>query len=203
MITINPQTIKSPSGEELVVLPKAEFDALLLAASDGIEDDDDVTVFDTRMADLNAGIDARLPAEVSAAMLRGDSLIRALRRWKDVTQLQIAVKTNLTQGYISDLDTGRKTGTPDTLRQIAEALDVDPAWLGVPSRYEMIKKAIIDSLPGDVELQDLIENNRNAPRILRVDTSRKLTRDECDAIIHATGPYMNNANLYLDFSMDV
>jgi transcriptional regulator with XRE-family HTH domain len=202
VITINPQTIKSPSGEELIILPKAEFDALILAASDGIEDDDDVAVFDTRMADLKAGFDARLPSEVSAAMLRGDTLIRALRRWKDVTQLQIAYKTTLTQGYISDLESGRKAGTPETLRQIAEALDVDPSWLGVPSRYDMIKKAIIERLPNDVELRDLIENNRSAPYILRVDTSRKLKRDGCDAIIRATQQYMNNTSLHLDFSME-
>jgi hypothetical protein len=51
-------------------------------------------------------------------------------------------------------------------------------------------------------LHDLIENNRSAPYILRIDTSRKLKRDECDAIIRATQQYMNNTNLHLDFSME-
>ena len=136
MITINPQTIKSPSGEELVILSKAEFDALLRAASDSIEDDDDAAIFDQRMADLNSGLDERLPPEVTAAALSGDTLLRALRRWKDVTQLYIAHKTGLTQGYISDLDSGRKTGAPETLRQIAAVLEVDPAWLGVSPSSE-------------------------------------------------------------------
>jgi hypothetical protein len=84
MIAIKPQTIRSPSGEELVVLSRAEFDALTSAAAEALEDADDVAVFDERMAALNSGLDAPLPVEVSAAMLRGESLLRALRSWKGV-----------------------------------------------------------------------------------------------------------------------
>jgi hypothetical protein len=42
--------------------------------------------------------DARLPAEVTAAMLSGDSLIRALRRWKGLTRTDLAERTKLAQG---------------------------------------------------------------------------------------------------------
>ena len=129
MIPIRPQTIRSPSGEELIVLTRAEFDALIAAAADQLEDVDDVAVFDERMAALLDGGDARLPAEVTAAMLSGDSLLRALRRWKGLTQAELAERTNLAQGYISDLETRRKAGTHETLRAIATALDVDASWL--------------------------------------------------------------------------
>jgi transcriptional regulator with XRE-family HTH domain len=63
-------------------------------------------------------------------MLRGDSLLRALRRWKGMKQLDLALGAKLVQGYVSDLESGRKGGTPKTLRALARALDVDPAWLG-------------------------------------------------------------------------
>jgi Helix-turn-helix domain len=129
MIPIRPQTIRAPSGDELVVLTRAEFDALTAAVAEQLEDADDVAVFDEHMAALQNGQDARLPAEVTAAMLSGDSLLRALRRWKGVTQADIAERTKLAQGYISDLETRRKTGTDETLRAIAAALEVDPAWL--------------------------------------------------------------------------
>jgi DNA-binding XRE family transcriptional regulator len=129
MIEINPQTIRSPSGDELVVLTRAEFDALRNAAVDALEDADDIAIFDSRMADLTSE-DARLPPDVTAAMLAGDTLLRALRKWKDMTQLHLAHRANLGQGYISDLETGRKSGTPEALREIAKALGVDPAWLG-------------------------------------------------------------------------
>jgi predicted transcriptional regulator len=100
--------------------------------ADQLEDADDVAVFYECMAALQNGKDARLPAEVTAAMLSGDSLLRALRRWKGLTQADIAERTKLAQGYISDLENRRKTGTDETLQAIAAALDVDPAWLLPP-----------------------------------------------------------------------
>ncbi|MGJ4950010.1 helix-turn-helix domain-containing protein [Bradyrhizobium sp. HKCCYLS20291] len=130
MIPIRPQTIRSPSGEELIVLTRAEFDALIAAAADQLEDAEDVAIFDGRMTALRDGRDARLPAEVTAAMLSGDSLLRALRRWKGLTQAELAERTNLAQGYISDLETRRKIGTHETLKAIAAALDVETSWLG-------------------------------------------------------------------------
>ncbi|WP_257165129.1 helix-turn-helix domain-containing protein [Bradyrhizobium sp. SRS-191] len=137
MIPIRPQTIRSPSGEELIVLTRAEFDALIAAAADQLEDAQDVAIFDERMAALRDGDDARLPAEVTAAMLSGDSLLRSLRRWKGLTQAELAERTHLAQGYISDLETRRKVGTHETLKAIAAALDVDASWLTGDDRREI------------------------------------------------------------------
>ena len=124
------QTITTPSGEELVVLPRSDYDALVAAAeARDDEDAEDVAVYDQRKADLAAGVDARLPPEVSARMLRGESLLKALRNTRDVTQMHLAFKTGLGQGYLSDLESGRRKGTPETLKAIATALDVPAEWL--------------------------------------------------------------------------
>ncbi|HLW92164.1 MAG TPA: helix-turn-helix transcriptional regulator [Roseiarcus sp.] len=81
------------------------------------------------MAELKSGGAQVLPAEVTKLMLKGDSLLRALRKWRDVTQLQMEYKTNLSQGFLSDLESGKKKGTPEMLKAIAKALDIDPKWL--------------------------------------------------------------------------
>ena len=86
----NPQIIKTPGGEELVVLPRAEYEALVAAAAEAEEDDADALVYDARKAALGVGLDARLPPEVSTAILRGDSLLRALRKWRGLTQIDLA-----------------------------------------------------------------------------------------------------------------
>jgi mRNA interferase RelE/StbE len=86
MIPIKPQIIRSPAGEELVILSRAEFDALADAAAEALEEADDVAAFDERVAALRSGADAPLPGEVTAAMLRGDTLLRALRSWRNLTQ---------------------------------------------------------------------------------------------------------------------
>ena len=57
------------------------------------------------------------------------SLLKALRNWKGITQMQLSFKTNLSQNYISDLEAGRRKGTKETLALIAEHLDVNKSWL--------------------------------------------------------------------------
>jgi hypothetical protein len=98
---------------------------------DALEDAADAAMFDERMRELKAGNDAVLPADISASILKGDSLLRAVRRSKNVTQSVLADKTGLAQGYISDLEAGRKSGTDDAWRRIAKALDVPASWFGV------------------------------------------------------------------------
>ncbi|WP_287995524.1 helix-turn-helix transcriptional regulator [Acidiphilium sp.] len=123
-----PQIIRTPAGEELVVLSRAEYEALLDRADHETEDADDVAVYDARKAELAAG-GVVLPPEVSAAILRGESRLRAIRHWRDVTQLHLAIKTDIGQGYLSDLESGRRTGTPETIAKLAQALNVSVEWL--------------------------------------------------------------------------
>jgi transcriptional regulator with XRE-family HTH domain len=37
--------------------------------------------------------------------------------------------TGIGQGYLSDLESGRRMGTPETIKKLAEALDVPVEWL--------------------------------------------------------------------------
>lgn len=123
-----PQIIRSPSGEELVVLPRAEYEALLERAHYEAEDADDAAIYDARKAGLAAGA-AALPPEVSAAILRGDSRLKAIRKWRGETQLHLEAITGIGQGYLSDLENGRRAGTPETIAKLAEALNVPVEWL--------------------------------------------------------------------------
>jgi len=123
-----PQIIRTSSGEELVVLPRDEYEALLDRADRAAEDEDDIAIYDARKAELTTGGGA-LPVEVSAAVLRGESRLRAIRNWRAMTQLQLEFKTGIGQGYLSDLEKGRRTGTPETIAKLAQALDVPVEWL--------------------------------------------------------------------------
>ena len=73
--------------------------------------------------------DGVLPPEVSAAILRGDSRLKAIRNWRGETQTHLEVKTGIGQGYLSDLENGRRTGTRQTIAKLAQALDVPMEWL--------------------------------------------------------------------------
>ncbi|MBX3569125.1 MAG: helix-turn-helix transcriptional regulator [Rhizobiaceae bacterium] len=123
------QIIHSPSGDELVVLPRAEYEALVAAAAEGEEDAADVAMYDARKADLAAEAHPTLPAEVGALLLRGDTRPRALRKWRAVPQFQLAASADIAQGYLSDLENGRRSGSAETIAGLAKALDVPPDWL--------------------------------------------------------------------------
>jgi PHD/YefM family antitoxin component YafN of YafNO toxin-antitoxin module len=120
-----PQIIRTPGGEELVVLSRAEYEALLERADHDAEDAEDVAIYDARKA-AGEGV---LPPEVSAAILRGESRLKAIRNWRDETQLHLSFKTGIGQGYLSDLESGRRTGTPETIAKLAHALSVPVDWL--------------------------------------------------------------------------
>ena len=120
-----PQIIRTPGGEELVLLPRAEYEALLARAEHEAED---AAIYDARKAELAAG-GVVLPPEVGAALLRGESRLKAIRNWRGKTQQYLNSKTNIGQGYLSDLENGRRTGTPETIAKLAQALNVPVAWL--------------------------------------------------------------------------
>ncbi len=120
-----PQIIRTPGGEELVVLSRAEYEALLERADHEAEDADDVANYDARKA-AGEGV---LPPEVSAAILRGESRLKAIRIWREETQLHLSFKTGIGQGYLSDLESGRRAGTPETIAKLAQALSVPVEWL--------------------------------------------------------------------------
>lgn len=124
-----PQIIRAPGGDEMVVLSRAEYDDLVARAAEADEDAADAAMFADRMSDLKAGRDVVLPAEVSAAMLKGATLIKALRRWRGLRQYQMIERTGLSQSYISEIETDGKKGSAEALEKIAAALDVPVEWL--------------------------------------------------------------------------
>ena len=65
-----------------------------------------------------------LPKDVVDRIANGENPVRVMREWRDVTQMYLSFKTNLSQGYISDIENGRRTGTAAALRLIANVLKV-------------------------------------------------------------------------------
>ena len=123
------QFFKTPSGDEMVIISRAEYEALIEAFSEAEEDAADLAIAIERKADLEAGRDERLPEELSALILRGVGYLTALRKWRGLTQMQLAEKSGVSQGYLSDLESRRRKGAVETLDALAKALDIPRAWL--------------------------------------------------------------------------
>jgi ribosome-binding protein aMBF1 (putative translation factor) len=113
---------KTPRGE-IAILPRKEYEALVAKAAEADEDAGSARLVARARKDIAAGAPL-LPKDVVDRLAKGESPIRVLREWRDVTQMHLSFKTNLSQGHISDIESGRRTGTPAALRRIADALEV-------------------------------------------------------------------------------
>jgi DNA-binding XRE family transcriptional regulator len=94
------------------------------AVNNAAEDEMTARIVDASRAALASGEDVSLPAEAWAAIEAGESPVKVLRKHRSLTQTALADAAGVSQGYIADLEAGRKTGAPDTLKGIARVLGV-------------------------------------------------------------------------------
>jgi len=52
--------------------------------------------------------------------------IRRIRKSKNLSQLELSVKANMSQSFLANLETGKKEPSAMTLIRIADALEVSP-----------------------------------------------------------------------------
>lgn len=114
------QIIVTPAGERLVVLPEADYEALVEAA----EDAEDVAAFARFEARLAAGEEELLPAAMVERMIAGESPVRVWREHRGLSASALAAKASIAQPYLSQIETGKRDGTVETYRKIAAALSV-------------------------------------------------------------------------------
>jgi hypothetical protein len=116
---------------EVAILPRKEYEALATKAAEADDDAGTARLVARARGEIAAGAPL-LPKHVVDRLANGENPVRVLREWRDVTQLHLSFKTNLSQGYISDVETGRRKGTAAALRLIADTLKV-PLDLLVPA----------------------------------------------------------------------
>ncbi len=113
---------KTAKGE-VAILPRKEYEALAAKAAEAVEDAGTARLVARARKDVAEGAPL-IPMDVVERIAAGEHPIRAVRAWRDITQLELSYRTNIGQGYISDLECGRRKGTVAALRVIAGALRV-------------------------------------------------------------------------------
>ena len=98
---------------ETVTLSRADYDALISRQ----EEREDL------LAAREADDGSRIPHEVFLKVMNGENPVAAWRAYRGMTLRSLAEKTGLTNGYLSEIERGLKTGSVKTLNHIAEALD--------------------------------------------------------------------------------
>jgi len=114
------QFIVTHDGKRLAVLPEADYRALIEAKEEN-SDLAAVREFDARLA---RGEEELIPAQYVNRMIDGENKIRVWREYRGLTVKALAEAAGVTAAYLSQIETGAREGTIETLKKLAAALRV-------------------------------------------------------------------------------
>jgi ribosome-binding protein aMBF1 (putative translation factor) len=114
---------KKTGKGEVAILPRKEYEALVAKAAEADEDAGTARVVARARREIAKG-EPVIPLDVIDRIANGDNPIRVIREWRNMGQLELARKTDIGQGYLSDLESGRRKGTAAVLKEIARVLEV-------------------------------------------------------------------------------
>ena len=83
----------------------------------------DIRDYDLAKAAIEAG-EELIPSSVVYAILDGENPIKVWREYRGLTQQQLAETADLSPAYLSQIESGKRTGTAEILKAIATVLNV-------------------------------------------------------------------------------
>jgi hypothetical protein len=114
---------KKTDKGEIAILPRKEYEALAAKVAEADEDIGSARLVARARKEIAAGAPL-IPKNIVDRIANGENPLRVLREWRELTQLSLSFKTDLGQGYLSDLENGRRKGTTASLKKIADAMNV-------------------------------------------------------------------------------
>ena len=114
---------KKTDKGEVAILPRKEYEALAAKAAEADEDIGSARLVARARKEIAAGAPL-IPKKIVDRIANGENPLRVLREWRDMTQLELSFKADIGQGYISDLESGRRKGTAAALKRIAATINV-------------------------------------------------------------------------------
>jgi DNA-binding XRE family transcriptional regulator len=115
-----PVMTKSPKGDEIVILSRDEYDRLVAAD----EDRTDAKTARRVIEQIASGAETVLSEPELDEYLKAKTPLSFWRKRRLMTQADLAKAAGIAQGFISEIESGQKPGTPATLKKIAQALNV-------------------------------------------------------------------------------
>jgi transcriptional regulator with XRE-family HTH domain len=133
-----PVMTKTPQGDDIVILSRAEYDALAVGRRD--EDAADAAHANNILADIERGVETLLTGEQASQLLDAKTPLAFWRRHRGITQAFLSKSIGVAQGFISEIENGTKTGDVQTLAAIARILAVSLDDLVIPKPVKSFKK---------------------------------------------------------------
>lgn len=113
-------SFKTPNGEDMIVLSKADYDALLERA----ELAEDIAAVDDYRRKLASGEEEVIPEAFAVRLIDGENPIRVYRELRGLSARELADRTGISAAFLSEIENGKKEGGVSTLKKMAQALGV-------------------------------------------------------------------------------
>ena len=133
-----PVMTKTPRGDDIVILSRAEYDALALGRRD--EDAADAAYANNILANIESGTETLLTSEQASELLGAKTPLAFWRKHRGMTQEALSKSIGVAQGFISEIENGTKTGDVQTLAVIARVLEISLDDLVIPKPVKSTKK---------------------------------------------------------------
>ncbi len=114
------QVIERDGKPEWAVLP---YDLYVQLAEEA-EMLQDIRDFDSTKAAIAQGTEELIPGAIAFALLDGENPVKVWREYRCFTQQQLAEMVGISAPYLSQIETGKRSGTTEVLLAIAKALNV-------------------------------------------------------------------------------
>ena len=114
------QIIEKNGHPEFAVIPYADYQHFL----ELLEDEADARVIAEFHEAYTAGKEFMVPDEILRRELAGESPIKLWRERRGLTQQELAEKAGISKPYLSQIETGKRQGTVETLSALARSLDI-------------------------------------------------------------------------------
>ena len=107
------------AGQKMAMLPIADYERLL----DLAEDQADIAAAERAEQRRLAG-EEYVPFALVNAIIHGENALRGWRKYRGLTQDQLATQAKLRKSTVSEIENGKAQGKPATWRALADALNV-------------------------------------------------------------------------------
>lgn len=103
------------------VLPVEDYKRLLSVATGAADEAEYLEI----MAAIKSGEEETFPADFVGRLIATDCPLREWRKYRGMTQVELANASRFSQGAIAQIETGKRNPTVETARKFADALNCD------------------------------------------------------------------------------
>jgi DNA-binding XRE family transcriptional regulator len=131
-MNLEAQIIEKDGSPEWVVVPYATYLRLVEEA----EMLQDIRDYDAAKTAIARDEEELIPAQVVDALLANEQPVKVWREYRQMTRQQLAQAADISAPYLSQIESGRRTGSTEVLTALADALNITLDELAVRKASE-------------------------------------------------------------------